>query len=641
MRLLFDLEANGLLDQATKVHCIGAVDVDTGATWDVSWDRDDDHIETATIALDQADTLIGHNILRYDLPLLKKLYGWAPRPGVLIRDSMVCGRLIVPNVKERDYARIAREPTWGMPKKLIGRHSLEAWGWRLGERKAPYDGGWEEWTPEMHSYMVQDVQTTLKLWDWLKVDSYSQNAVDLEHRIALVCDLMETEGVPFNVEAAQGLHAHLMGRQEAITKQLVAQFGSWFAPKNNQQPFVPKKDNKKHGYVAGAPCTQLKLVTFNPGSRDHIIKVLKDRGWKPREFTPAGKPELNEAVISGLPSLFPETAPLADYLMIDKRLSQLSDGDQAWLKAVKDDGRIHGAINPMGTGTSRASHFYPNLAQVPSVKSPYGRECRSLFYAPKGWSLLGADMDGLELRGLAHFLAKYDGGAYGKVVLDGDPHWTNAMAMGLVDGDRDKSNQLHTIAREAGSKRFIYAYIYGCGLEKAGQIIYECCLDAKKAGYPELYNEFFGKSRDLRKVGRKVCNDFATKITGFTKLKTDIGKWLATHDWLPGLDNRRIPVRSEHSALNFLIQSAGAILCKRWLVGAHEEISKRFRTGWDGEVSPVLWVHDEIQLAIRDGLEHEVGAIVVNNARKAGEAYDFRIRIDSSCKVGKSWADTH
>lgn len=641
LRLLFDTEANGFLEEATQVHCIAAANVDTGERYD--WRPG--QIEEALDFLSGADVLIAHNGLRYDVPLLHKLFSWSP--SGIVRDTMILARLKYPNVFDLDEDLIVHGK---LPKNCRGKHTLRAWGHRLGEHKTEYEGGFDEWSQDMHDYMIQDVTTNVKLWNYLKADEYSQPAIELEHRIARVCDQMEKFGAAFDVKVAQRLHAELLGKQEAVGGQLTDQFGSWWAPIDAKQPFTPKRDNSRMGYVAGAPCTKLKLVEFNPGSRDHIIKVLKDRGWEPTEFTKAGKPEINEAVVSKLPTQFPEMAGLSDYLMLDKRLSQLAEGDQAWLKVVKDDGRIHGVINPMGTVTSRAAHMFPNLGQVPASKKPYGKQCRQLFRVPDGWKLVGADMGGLELRALAHYLAPLDGGLYAKTVLEGDPHWANAIGMGLVGADVqfDKDNALHEVLREEGSKRYIYADIYGCGNLKAGQIIYACLVLARKKGGPEgevVYKEFFGDKPPtenfLRKIGGRVRNSFASKIAGFSQLKTKLSKQLARHDWVPGLDGRRIPTRSEHSALNYLIQSAGAILCKNWGANAVAELEQKFKLGWDGEVVPMLWVHDEYQVACREGLEQEVGAILVKHARSAGEPYEFRVQLDSKFKVGQSWASTH
>ena len=199
---------------------------------------------------------------------------------------------------------------------------------------------------------------------------------------------------------------------------------------------------------------------------------------------------------------------------------------------------------------------------------------------------LGADQEGLELRGLAHYLAKFDGGKYALIVCNGDPHWLHAQVMGLAEEvARDKHNKLHTIVREDGSKRFIYAYIYGCWDDMAGSILYECLLNARRNGGSEgesLYAKFFGNvgstpsEKQLRKVGKSARDAFLKRIDGFAKLKELLAEQIERKGRIVGLDKRIIPVRSDHSALNFMIQSAGAIICKRWLVDAFKECCARF-----------------------------------------------------------------
>ncbi len=628
-------------------------------------------IESAIAQLDAAGMLIGHNILRHDLPLLKRLHKWSPRPGVVIRDTLVCARLIYPNIKDTDQELAKRDK---LPSEYIGKHSIGAWGHRLGNPKGDYAQikraealslgitdeeailryTWGQWSEEMQEYMLQDVDTNYALWKYLDVDNYSQQAIELEHRIAIVCDQMNRAGVPFDVQAASKLHAELIQKRDEIEKHLVASFGSWYqpiSPNPEKAVFTPKKDSKKLGYLAGAPMTKLKLVTFNPGSRDHIARVLLAKGWKPEKMTDGGKPQIDEETVAGVVARYPELAGLGEYLTIEKRLSQLADGKQAWLQVCETDGKtafIHGVCDPMGTTTSRAAHFKPNMGQVPAVKSPYGKECRSLFYAPPGWTMIGADMSGLELRGLAHYLAPLDEGAYAKTVLEGDPHWVHAVAMGLAEGERDKHNQLHTILREDGSKRFIYAYIYGCGNGKAGEIIFSC-LDAARRSGPageSLFARWFPSgANNLDGVGKRVRTSFANRITGFNTLKGKLSNIVAEEHALPGLDGRWVPVRSEHSALNFLIQSAGAILCKRWVCDAFDGLCARFNYDWEnpwnGDFVIGLWVHDEIQVWVREGLEEEASKIITEAARRAGEPYGFRVRLDSEAKTGRSWAETH
>lgn len=676
MRLLFDSESNGFVKNATKVHCIGAKDVDKGTVLD--WKPDG--IPQALEALDKADTIIGHNIQRHDIPLLTKLYGWKPRPGVIVRDTMVLARLIYPNVKDTDKELIR---TGVMPagRKYAGKHTIGAWGYRLHENKGDYaqvreaearalglddDEAiaryvWGEWNPEMHEYMLQDVDTNYVLWKHLNVDTYSQAAIELEHRAARVCDAMQEAGVPFDLEAAGELHATLVTIKDRLEKELVAQFGTWYqpiSPNPEKSIFTPKKDNKRFGYIAGASSTKIERITFNPASNAHIIRILTAKGWKPTEFTEGGQAKVDETILQGLVSRFPEAGPIAEYKTVVKRLSQLAEGDQAWLKAVDEHGFIHGVINPMGTTTSRAAHMFPNLGQVPATKKPYGKECRGLFSVnalnktlppkAKKWKIVGADQEGLELRGLAHYLAKNDGGSYGKVVCGGDPHWMNAVAMGLSEGERDKHNHLHTIVREEGAKRFIYAYVYGAFDFMVGQIIFNCLVLAKNNGGADgvlLYQKFFGtgdvNELKLRAVGKRVRDGFAKRIPGYAQLLKQIGVIYKKYKRVPGLDGRQIPTRAEHSALNFLIQSAGAIICKRWLCDAFDDLSSRYKHGWDDDFVFILWVHDEIQVACREGLEEEVGECLVRHARAAGEPYGFRVPLDSKYSVGLTWADTH
>lgn len=649
MRLLFDIEADGFLDVITKVHCIGAVDVDT-EQWFV-WGPG--QIAQALDTLGQAHELIGQNIIRYDLPALALLHKF--RPTAKITDTMVWARVAHPNLMELDAPLLqsGRLPKKGSDdKKLIGSHSLEAWGHRLGEHKAHFEGPWGEWSQEMQDYMMQDVRTNLRLYRHLLKQNVPQAALDLEHRVQSLCNTIEVEGVPFDLEAATKLHVELKEKQHQVAEGMKQQFSFWAAPAGpNQGLFTPKRDHARLGYVAGAPCSKIKYVYFNPSSRDHAVHVAMKRGWKPLEFTDGGKPKMDETIAASLATDFPEFSGLAEYYMLDKRLGMLAEGEQAWLKHYNEKTKcIHGVINPMGTVTSRASHFNPNLGQVTSAKKPYGKECRALFSTPEGWSLVGADMDGLELRGLAHYLALADGGEYGRVVTGGDPHWLNAQGMGLVamGTPRDKHSPLHTIIRESGSKRFIYAYVYGCGDEKAGRIIFECVQDAARACGAEgdaLFREWFKSENPnegaLKRVGKRVRQSFADRIAGFGDLKQRLAAQVAKRGYVPGLDGRHIPVRSEHSALNFMIQGAGAILCKRWGVEAIDELSTKYKIGWSGEVVPVLWVHDEYQVAVRKGLEAEVGQILVKHARLAGDPYGFRVPLDSKYSVGRNWAETH
>jgi DNA polymerase-1 len=667
-RLLFDLEGNGLLPELTKLHCIAATDVDTGQPVG-SWCPDE--IPRALEVMATADKLIAHYGLGYDFPALEKLYDFRV-PVEKQVDTVVISRLKHPNIKETDGAwngvRVARgQAPMGDD---FGKHTIAAWGLRLGLPKLHEDiEDWSKWTIQMQERCVGDVATALKLWTYLAPDTYSTTAIELEHRVARLCLKITAFGWPFNLRGAHELHATLVDEKYKVEKELKLQFGSWW--KNNGE-FTPKGPNTKYGYwgetsvedavineedgarlikrkvFKGYPCTKVERVDFNPGSRDHIELCLKRLGWKPKEHTPTGKALLDEEIIEGVVAQFPQAMGLSRYLMLTKRLGMLADGKGSWLKTVQDDGKMHNDYNPMGAITSRASHFNPNIAQVPSSSSEYGHECRELFHVPQGWEMVGADMSGLEGRCFAHYLAKHDGGAYGEALLKGDPHWAVVQAVGFTTDKRDKGDHLHTIMRDAGAKRLFYAMLYGAGDEKAGRIILDACRLMRKTNpvWGRVYKRFFGddeapSSKTLKALGGAAKANVVRDIKGFDRLKSSL-QYLTTIGWIPGLDNRRIPIRSEHAALNSLLQSAGAILCKQWICDAYDAlIADGLRWGWDGDFGFLGWIHDELQVACRNGLGDRIGKVLTAAAQRAGDPFKFRIALDSEYKVGRTWADTH
>lgn len=672
-RLLFDVEADGLLDTITKHHCGAAEDLDTGERFE--WGPKD--IPQMLEVFDKADELAGHHIQGYDIPSLYVVHKWKPRATVRIRDTYICASVIHPNLRETDAPLIASgklpktSPSDG--KAMSGRHTIEAWGYRLGIPKVGADiTEWAEWTQAIQDRCVGDVSTNVRLYKHLQIEKYSQQALDLEHRIRRVTEAMTTAGWPFNVEEAEKLYTAWTKERYEIEQSLVEQYGSWLArisPDPRKYTYTPKvkgagivlkdlglfahRPKVKLHYTPGCQVSKLEQITFNPGSTQHIAKVLMDRGWKPTEFTPGGKPTVDETVISGLVERFPAAEGIARYLMLNKRISQLGDGEQAWLKVVGPDKRIHASYNPMGTITSRAAHFQPNIGQVPSSASPYGAECRALFTAPAGMVMIGADMAGLELRCLAHYLAKNDGGEYGRAVLGGDPHWMTVQALGFVDAgtERDKMPDdteptprqlLHNIVREHGAKRWLYAIIYGGGGLQSGLIILEACQAALKAGldiFPRFFKTQAPKEEELRSVGSKAKKNFVKRIGGLSALNEKIAALVESRGYIPGLDMRRIPSRSSHSALNFLLQSAGAILCKQWACDAFENLCARFKLGEDFVF--LGWIHDELQVAARPEIAEEVGETLVRFARSAGEPFGFRIPLDSKYKTGSHWGHTH
>jgi DNA polymerase I-like protein with 3'-5' exonuclease and polymerase domains len=382
------------------------------------------------------------------------------------------------------------------------------------------------------------------------------------------------------VEAAQKLYAQLSGRKQEIETELV---------RTIDPTIVELK-------------TKTKVIPFNPASRQQIADRLMKKGWKPLAFTPSGDPKVDEKILAGID--MPEARMLTEFLMLNKRLGQLGNGKQAWLK-LERGGRIHGRVNHMGAVTSRCTHSDPNIAQIPSGGAAFGKECRQLFRAPSGYSLLGADASGLELRCLASYMSRYDGGKYGKEILEGDIHTANQLAAGLENRPQ--------------AKTFIYGFLYGAGNEKIGEIIGK---GAKEGG--QIKKRFLAKTPALKKLTEALRN----------RLDTQHGE-----KFIRGLDGRLIPIRHPHAALNTLLQSAGAIICKRWYANIEKAIRAKGYTR--EEVSIVAFVHDEVQIIVKKGLEDKIGAITKEAIKETEQHYNFNCPLDSEFQVGRSWAETH
>jgi DNA polymerase I-like protein with 3'-5' exonuclease and polymerase domains len=597
-RYLFDTESDNLAATATKLHCIVAVNIDTDEVYQFGPDR----ILEGLALLTGARYLAGHNILAHDLPLLLRLHDWAPANGCVLVDTLITGRLVLPHVADLDdQVQAMKGPKLG---KLRGRHSIEAWGARLGIPKVGADiTDWSAWTSAMQDRCIADVEINVALWRLLQPDGYSARALELEHQVAQVCGQITADGAPFDQEAAARLDKAWRDQLSELGAQLKEQ-------------------------LPGVKIT----------SRQQLGKWLEEKGWQPTERTKTGRPVLTDEMLETIGETYPELKGVSDYYARKRRLAGLSGGASAWRKHVGDDGRIHGTILHMGTPHSRAAHYSPNLAQVPNEKKgkPFARECRELFRQSNGMVVVACDQAGLQDRGYAHYLTPHDGGAYAKEFLAGeDTHWRTAIALDLVlpGTARDKGSAIHTAIRE-GAKRFRYAFLYGAGAEKLGQII----ADTYRAVRAIDPNFFPAPPANLRAIGQSALRKFEAGTPGLCALRTKLQARVKKHGWLPGLDSRRVPVRAQHVALNYVVTSSEAIICKRWLVRTYEDLRSRFRYGWDGDVVLVLWVHDELVACCRPEIADEVGAIMVANAKEAGEHYAFRVPLDADYTIGPSWA---
>jgi len=597
--LIFDLESDNLYDSVTLIHCIVIYDIGLQQTFTYG----PDCIADAIAHLATADVLIGHNIIFYDLPVLQKLHQFDTKARII--DTLICSRLIWPKELLYDFDI---EQYSQVPPGLRGAHGLKAWGWRLADHKIDFKD-FSAFSEEMLKYCVQDVEVTKKLWLHICKQHYPESALKLEHDFALAINRQIRSGVPFDYDAAFNLVDVLRTRKEELEQELKV----FFPPIINSSWFTPKVNNAKRGYVKGVPFEKVSIEEFNPGSRDQIANRLSQKyGWKPEKTTEKGNPILNDEVLETLP--YPEAKPLAEYMLIKKRLGQIIEGNNAWIKLFNNEsGCIHGDLITNGCITGRCAHRNPNMGQVPAAYSPYGKECRNLFHAPYGWDLIGIDAKALELRCLAGYLALWDNGEYASLVVNPevDIHTYNQEQFGVESRDI--------------SKRLLYGMLYGCGAAKAGTII-----------NPDEKDELV-----LRQIGGNAINSFMKGVPALKKLKQQIDETIGSRGYLRGLDRRVLHCRSAFKGLNVLLQSAGAILMKQVVVFTQRNIEQNLGLSYGHDWQQLLMVHDEIQIACHPDHTDKIREQAMMAFPQAQEFFGFNCLIEGDSRVGKTWADTH
>ena len=576
MELVFDIETDDL--NATKVWCIVAQNPVSGEVFKFPPDK----LEEGYQFLQTADKLIGHNIIGFDIPLVEK-FGNVDLSDKIVIDTLVLSRLFNPT---RD-----------------GGHSLETWGYKLGYPKIEFED-YLNYSEDMLTYCVRDVELNTKVLQELRKESrgFKKDCIDLEQGVAKIMKQQEQDGFAFDMQSALTLLAELREKKQQIEDEVHSTFKPKWVDTKQVTPYIKKDGNlSKRGMTDEEyqrcldtnnfnPFMRQTLQEFNLGSRKQIGEYLIDFGWNPDRFTPTGQPIVDEKTLSKITHIH-EAKLIADFLLLQKRIAQID----SWVEAVRDDGRIHGFVIPNGTITGRMSHRNPNVAQVPSVHSPYGKECRACWTVPEGHKLVGVDASGLELRMLAHYM---DDKEYINEIINGDIHTTNQNFAGLKSRDQ--------------AKTFIYALVYGAGDEKIGSII-----------------------KGSRAEGKRLRERFLSSLPTYRTLKERVDR-AASKNYLKGLDGRKLYIRNKHAALNTLLQGAGAILMKKALVNLDSllklnAIDYRF----------VANIHDEWQIEVKESQADFVGEMAVKSIIEAGEHFNLRCPMDGEYKVGGNWSDTH
>ena len=570
MRLVLDIETDL---SHKKIHVVVTKDIDTG---DVRlWKNPNglnDYLSKATV-------LIAHNGISFDFPVLNRSWNTKIRLKNVF-DTLIASRLLDPS-REQGHSLEA----WGSFLKFQKINYPAVWQW-MNDRRQEYDGECFDKPIDslMDYYCTRDVEVTAKLYLHLTSEldkkGFSQESIDLEHKVAAIIAEQERNGFKLDTVYATCLLTDIKGKMAGIYEQMQHRWPPYEVPR------VSEKTGK-----------QLKplLVTFNPGSRKQIGEKLKELGWKPKKFTETGQPMVDESILSDID--IPEAKMIAEYLMLQKRVAQI----ESWLEAMKDDGRVHGKVITNGAVTGRMTHSSPNMAQVPNAGSIYGHECRECWTVEEGNVLVGCDASGLELRMLAHYMKDDD---YVRTVTEGsskdgtDVHTVNQHSAGLPTRD--------------AAKTFIYAFLYGAGDAKIGSIV-------------------GGTAKD----GERLKAKFLAQTPSLARLLERVRKVAATGS-VPGLDGRRIWVRSEHAALNSLLQGAGAIVMKKALCIFYDKIKAN---KWP--VKLVANVHDEFQFECSPEIAEEAGKAARMSIIEAGEFYKLRCPLDGEYKIGKSWRETH
>jgi len=617
MRLIFDIEANGLLNTISKIWMLVAVDIDTKEEHIYcDYFKGAKPLKDFPLLLDQASELYGHFILGYDLPALKKIFNWVPRKETKIYDTMLMSQVL-------DYKRFES-----------GRHSLEEWGKYFGYLKVEHEE-WDKYSDAMMHRCREDVVLNLMVLGHLRKELVDQKAnndsfellklsLRNEHKVLEYCAKAYEHGWKIDVLAAKALIKDMEVRLKEIENEINPILPLKVKPvdKEPKNPKWIKSGNYDHHTcryfgiepTSGlsdrpiiGPYTLIEYIKPDVGSLDAVKDMLTSMGWKPTEwnYKKVGREFIKTSSKLTTESLLPlgVVGEMIDkYYTVRARHSLLT----GWVEALDVNDRLHGDIFSIGTPTGRARHS--TLVNVPSGDSMYGHEIRSLFITSPGYKIIGSDSAGNQMRGLLHYLKNPE---FTDLVINGDVHTKNAEILSKVA-------KLPVSRKQA--KTFLYAYLYGAGSDKLSTYVYGK-IDSEK--------------------GKKIKKEFTKNIPGLWELNEKLqDKYHKSKDkygkpWVPGLDGRRIYIDSLHKSLNYLIQGCEAVTCKAAMVWAMEKLDEA-SIPW----KPLTWQHDEIQIEVPEKYAKEAARICAESYKEAPKSFGVMI-MDGESKIGNNWNETH
>ena len=611
MRLVYDIETNGLLHELTKIHCLVAYNLDTDTYYCYS---DDDaslsSIESGIQLLSNASLLVGHNIIGFDNVAIKQLYGVDLNKTVKCHDSFIMSQVL-------SYKR-------------KHKHGLKGWGEHLHNSKIEFDD-WSAYSKEMLRYCKQDVALNVEVYHELtkeyqkvaKRNPRIKEGLQIEHATAIFNSRVREAGWKFDVDKALANQGRMQDRMAEIESHIHPRLGErkvWI-DKDDKFPKYTKNGNYNvhtarmlgeyysktvsvedtHVHPPATPFRRYRMEPITLGSLDLVKDWMLENGWVPDEYH---KRKIGFEWVTTGPKL--TTSSLEKMgeigLMIDEyyTLRNRHSVIEGWLEKVKD-GRLHGNMWTCGTPTFRCRHEV--IVNLPAVTAPWGKELRELLVADEGHVVVGADSAGNQLRGLCHYVRN---DSYTNEVVYGDQHSRNAAALGCS---------------RPVAKSYLYAYLFGAGDAKLGQVL-------------------TGKSN--AQAGKKSRADFARGIKGLEELKDKLGKvWKQTNfntgnGWFPALDGRPVYCGSEHQTLNYLLQSAEGITCKAAVAYAMEKIDEEKL-----RAEPRLFYHDEIAYTSHPEDAARVGEILQEAFREAPKIFGVNCMDGGDPVIGRSYADVH
>lgn len=622
MKLVFDIEANGLLDTVDTIWMITTINLGTNEQvtfCDYAVAKGARPLDDFKLFFDQATLLIGHNVIGYDFPLLRKLKGWKPKSTTKVIDTMLMSQVL-------DYDRFG------------GRHSLALWGEYLGKKKPEHDD-WSQYSDEMLHRCEQDVQINVMVYKHLfgeyknlvEKKPLLKDSIRIEHDVSEFCSLAREIGWKFDRAEAVRVLGLMKEELEAIRLKIEPKLR--LAVKQvDKEPKQPKwiksgnydahtarffgvpPENGKNERIVEGPYSRIEFITPDLGSIDSVKEYLYSIGWEPDDWN---WKKINGEFVKVSPKLTTSSLEKLgeDGLLLDQYYTSRSRHDilTGWIESLDSNDRLHGDCFTIATPTGRARHS--NIVNVPGAKSVWGKEMRSLFITEPGWKIIGADSSGNQFRALCHYLKNEE---YTNEVLNGDVHQKNADVLTAILREEKELGPLESLPR-ATAKPFIYAYLFGAGGEKVALI-----LTGKRNA----------------KLGNKIKAEFAKRVPGLKELNDKIQRIYHQTEsmgkgYIPALDGRKVYSESAHKCLNYLLQSAEAITCKAAVSVIMKKLDEA-NIPW----RPLIFYHDEVEFEVPEEFVDQAMAISKEAFRDAPKIFNVQI-MDGEAKVGNTWYDVH